>query len=366
MEPMDGIDGGIASMIIDRCQVPDDLDVKPHYIKSVLWCLRGIGAPGTQIRCVHETIQKRTQISRSMVYRCMKELQDAKLLVQTRSAAPHQSAAYIMRYDRILDSWCEPDDQEYIRMAINRSQPGTRQRVSGGDTSKSTGPQPGRTCPEPGRTGVQRGPVIKEEPAVPAEPAPPPSPSTDEIDRWLLNLAAGGGAGGVGVMDQEAWERLARHAGIGVARQRERFASILVARGVQDAEIGLAALEKIKQRLSDKHVKSPEGLFTSFLDPSKDLTGECDRTRERRRIEDQERRAVAIKIREQWGEPTQRQVSRRIRAMLNTSIGEVRAQAVFKAWHTHESIRDWDAMLAFVTTHYSKLTAAKKPEGAAA
>jgi hypothetical protein len=348
-------------MIVDRCQVPEGLGAPVDRIKAVLWCLRGIGAPGSQIRCVQETVQKRTQQSRSMVYRCMKALLDTKVIVQTRSAAPNQSAAYIVRYDRMLDLWCEPEDQEYIRMAINASQPGTRKRVPDGDASKSTSPSPGRTRPSWGRTGVQPGPVVKEEPAIPAKPAPPPTPSADEIDRWLVNTTLGGGGG---EMSLGGWIKIARSAKHSVAMS-DRLAAILVARGVQDAEFGLAALEKIKDRIAKNQAKSPEGLFTKFLDPANDLTGPCDQTRDRRRAAEQERRAVSIKIREQWGDAMQRQVASRIRAMLTETLGPEATEAVFASWHARAGLGDWDAMLGFIAANYSALTRATT-EGAAA
>ena len=53
------IDGPLASKITDRAIPPKGLGAAPYTIKAVLWCLRGLGAPGKTLAFSRATIEER-------------------------------------------------------------------------------------------------------------------------------------------------------------------------------------------------------------------------------------------------------------------------------------------------------------------
>lgn len=363
---MKNIEGWQASIIVDRCKPPTDTQSKQRDIKSVLWCLRGIGAPGKEIECSREVIEDRTCLSRSVVYRVIRVLLEHEILTQTRSPSPNKTAAYIVNYDK-LALWLRPEDQQIV--GVHGCQADTRtgvtqrpDRVSGRDPSKSTGVSPTRTGVHQTQTGVTQTPDIKEVPADPAIPAPTPSP--EQIDQWLTNIAVGGGAAGPR-MDAVEWEILGKKAKL-PSDYRLSCASILATKGVQDAELGLAAMEKLADRLGSKTLNNPMGLFSTIVD-GKEQTGPCAATIKRHRERDDARRQLAKNIELNWSDELKRHVYHRVRTMLADLLGEEEA-SIMAAWRARDTLLDWDAMLDFIAANWKQIGKANKPntEGKAA
>lgn len=164
-------------------------------------------------------------------------------------------------------------------------------------------------------------------------------------------------------MDEDAWLRLSEFAGLkrdGIdPKIRRDCAGILTNRGVLDAETGLAAMEKLGDRMLGRGVNSAMGMFCSFLDPEKDKTGECERTRKRKQREQQAMHATRLKIENQWSEQMQQQVFTRMKRILETHIGRENATHVIQEWHRRDGVLEWDAMIALISSAYDVLTKAE-------
>ena len=161
-------------------------------------------------------------------------------------------------------------------------------------------------------------------------------------------------------MDRGAWQRLGKSARLSIAQSR-RCAEILTARKVQDADAGLAAMEKLKHRISANQAKNPEGLFTSFLDPAKDLTGPCEATFKRRLAEAQARREKAAQIEASWSDDLKRLVFARLRGLLSERLGDELMALVVASWHERPSLASWDPMLGVIAVYWDRLGKAQTP-----
>jgi hypothetical protein len=363
-KPITEIDHGQGHMIVDRCHPPATERCQPKLLKAVLWSIKSFGAPGAVIKTSRERIAARAEYSVRAVDDAIRALNRVGAMEQLSSSSPGSPAQYRLNY-RVLIGWLDDEDREYFERLFGPT-PATSagvQHTHPVQASDSTPAIPAtnarngfhqRTQSVLGEPAPTAG-DIKEVRALRANPAPP----AEEVDRWLLNLAMGGGAGGEGVLDEEAWVRLARFAGIGVASLREELASILTARDVVDAEVGVAAMEKLKDRMDAGQVKNPKALFTSFLDPDRDKTGPCKRTRDRRKDEEDCQRASRLKIEHQWSEAIMRRVYTRIRVFLLEHIGERRTNEVLAVWHSRDNVRDWDAMIALISANYVAFTKAE-------
>lgn len=167
-------------------------------------------------------------------------------------------------------------------------------------------------------------------------------------------------------MREADWEALGRKAKLS-EDYRIGCASILATKGVKDAEIGLAAMEKLADRLGSKTLNNPLGLFATIVD-GKEHTGPCPATIKRHRDRDENRRMLAKNIEHNWSPELKRKVHRGVRDRLCVLIGESRAESVMHAWHARDTLLDWDAMLDFIVVHWKHIGTTSKPttEGAAA
>ncbi|MHA7813236.1 MAG: hypothetical protein ACX94C_07595 [Phycisphaerales bacterium] len=359
-------------MIVDRCNPPSTDRCQPKLLKAVLWSIKSFGAPGAIIKTSRERIASRAQYSVRAVDDAIRALtKELGAMEQLAAPSAGSPAQYRLNY-RVLIGWLDDEDREYFERlfgpthatsaGVQRTQPVQASENTHATTSTNARNDCAqRTQPLLGPHATSAG-VIKEVRAGRARTAPPApadGPPDTEIDRWLRNLAIGGGAGGVGVMDEEAWSRLAHFAGIGVASLRDDLAVILTARGIEDASVGVAAMEKLKDRMDSKQARNPKALFTSFLDPSKDQTGECKRTRNRRKDEEDGHRMARMKIEHQWSEAMNRRVYGRLRVFLLEHLGEKRTGHVLDAWRRYETVRDWDAMIALIAANYNAWTRAE-------
>lgn len=161
-----------------------------------------------------------------------------------------------------------------------------------------------------------------------------------------MNLAAAA----AGILGLEAWGGLARKAGLtgGLESQCPR---LLVERGVQDAETGLRAMERLRERL--KRVDSPTGFFLAQLDQpgGPDETGGSKARRERA---EGKRRELAGAI-DGWSPGHRAGIERATRQLLERDLGEDVARELMPMGQFARPIRTWDAMLDFICVRYDQL-----------
>lgn len=160
-------------------------------------------------------------------------------------------------------------------------------------------------------------------------------------------------------MDRSGWEALGKQAKLSTDL-RTRCATTLETRGVLDAETGLAAMEKLADRMRSKGIESPIGLFTSFV-AGKDITGPCNTTIARHSERDDKRRRLAANIEHNWSDELKRTVYYRVRGLLNERCGESRSNEIMVAWRTRSTLLDWDAMLDFIAANWDRIGKASKP-----
>lgn len=103
-------DSGQATIVIDRAVPPDDLGVAPRTIKLVLWCLRGLGHPGSLLAVLGDEVARRTCLDARSVRRAIAALCEAKILTQVQTPAPGRQALYSMDYTRLAD-WLDDTDR---------------------------------------------------------------------------------------------------------------------------------------------------------------------------------------------------------------------------------------------------------------
>lgn len=267
------IDASTASIITDRAIPPQGLGAAPSSIKLVLYCLRGLGAPGAFLSVPRGVIEDRTQLGETAVKKVIRILLKAGILVQVEKPAPGRVARYQVSYVKLADWLCGADRQVVQLDTVQRHAGATRPRHTGATRpgsqaqrapehrrdappSDSTQARSARTQARRAQTPAHSAPDYKEVTALPALPAAAALSATQQ----LANAAAAG----VGVMTGEAWETLGKRAGL--ERDTASIAAhTLVELGIADAERGLRAMEKLAERLkSPNQVKNPTGLLRTI------------------------------------------------------------------------------------------------------
>ncbi|GEM_PF-4730022 len=249
------IDAGQATIIVDRCVPPAGDQLAPSAIKAVLWCIRGLGAPGTTLGVASGVVARRTCLSDRTVRRTIAFLCDTGVLEQVAKPAPGRTALYTVDYVRLSD-WLADDDREQARIRPDAGRHGRRtpddtaaERRTTRPPSPSTPAISSATPDDISITPDDTSPVSKEETALPADTCSSSSAAADEAgSSW------------------EELDELARHSGIdsGISGQ---LAELLVARGAQsDHPDTLNALERFAEVLATGNVDNPPALFRSMLD----------------------------------------------------------------------------------------------------
>lgn len=259
------IDASTASIITDRAIPPQGLGAAPYTIKLVLYCLRGLGAPGAFLSVPRGVIEERTQLKETAVKKVIRILLEAGILIQVEKPAPGRVARYQVSYVTLADWLCGADRQVVQLDTVQRNAGATRPRSQAqrapehrrdAPPSESTQARSARTGARRAQTPARSAPDYKEVTALPALPAAAALSATQQ----LANAAAVG----VGVMTGEAWETLGKRAGL--ERDTASIAAhTLVELGIADAERGLRAMEKLAERLkSPNQVKNPTGLLRTI------------------------------------------------------------------------------------------------------
>ena len=280
------IDGSEATRIVDRAIPPDGLEATPGVIKSVLWCLRGLGAPGTEIGFYRDVIIRRTCWEKRSVSRAMHDLRQAGILVFVKGAAPGRPAMYRMDYER-LNEWVPEDERREIQAPDGRTT-GTRtgapeapERAHLVRSSESTGAPEARTGAPEARTGAPQTPDLKV------------------VSCNTCNTGSGGSAAAAEDhrIDREAAEELTRNAGVPEPR-RETLARVVAEQELSDRELVLTALERLSERMAGGRVQNPTGLLVSLLrhpggpEPAERTRKRRVREARAREEDDQDRRLI--------------------------------------------------------------------------
>lgn len=264
------ISGVQASVITDRCVPPSGLGPSPSTLKLVLWCLRGLGAPGADLCIPASIIELRTCLSRRGARNAMACLREHGILTQTQPPAPNRSARYTLNY-LVLADWLDEGDWEVVKSLQTKSNGGTLCRRTGESgaserghllpPSKSTGAPPAAKGAPPAPTEAPPAGDIKEEAELPELPAAAAGESSgfDIAQRELAAAAAGTLVRGV-----EDWAKIAKTAGHDIDTATQ-LGGVLVAQGITDRGIGRNALERIHERVKGGGVQNPSGLLRSIL-----------------------------------------------------------------------------------------------------
>jgi len=258
------IDAGQATIITDRCVPPKGLGCGQPTLKSVLWCLRGLGAPGADLCVPTSIIELRTCLSKRSVRMAIAILKEHGILEQIGTPAPGRAARYRMHYERLAE-WLQPSDRVDARLKTTGNGCSSRtrtdaapalERVQDMHAIKSTGAAPAATGAAPAPSGAAPAADIKEETAIPASTS---SSSSAQQAEQILAAAAAGGL----IFDQGEWVKEAKRVGFdsGLAGQ---CAHSFIELGINDRTIGIVALERLRERLSSGSVRNPLGLLRTI------------------------------------------------------------------------------------------------------
>lgn len=251
------MDAGEASIIVDRCRPPDGLGSAPSTIKAVLWCLRGLGAPGSLISVHAEVIEDRTCLSERAVRKAMATLREHGVLDQVQAQAPGRPAGYRMNYARLAE-WLSDDDRARIRLPTP-SNTGTRCR-------RTPAPNAGEhrhLMPVSDQHRHLVPPTPASGAATPASGAGVPIrtagasciPAKDQQQQQAAAAAA---------VSPDRWEDMGRRAGLSVALAAQ-CADALTRRAWTDQEAAQIALERLAERQAVETPRNPVGLFLTIL-----------------------------------------------------------------------------------------------------
>lgn len=358
---MDGIDGAQAMIITDRAIPPQGLGASPSTIKLVLWCLRGLGAPGAALSVPRELIEHRTQLGERAVRSVVSILKDAGILEQIGQPSPSRPAQYMMHY-RKLAEWLPEADREILRIDDHHTHTGAQRRRSPARDAaehRRTAP-PNKTTPARDAATAARGAgtaardaaVLKEVTALPALPAAAaPSPELQ-----LANLAAAA----AGVMDHEAWVRVGRRAGLDVDLAAQ-CARTIASLGVEDARTGMMALERLGERLGK--IDNPTGFLRTLLeqqggpDPSK-----ASSKRERLTGHNREKLLASLNS---WTPEQLSGLRERTRAYLDSKLSDKIARQLMPCGQYARPLTSWPEMLDLIAARFQDIKATQIDKGAA-
>lgn len=244
-----GLDPSVQATIITDCAIPPEgLGAHPSSIKLVLYCLRGLGAPGSDLQVHQWKIEQRTQLGDRVIRTIMGILRDQAILVQTAQPAPGRPACYRMDYARLAD-WLTDEDRERSEIGPSSNTGTTCRRSPAPDAAEhrhdvppnKTTPARGSATPAPdAATAARDAADLKEVPAVPADSSISISAAADE----LRSLARKSG--------------LSPEVSDSVARQ-------LAGMGWTDLDRVRNDLERLAEAMARSSVRNPNGLLTTFL-----------------------------------------------------------------------------------------------------
>ena len=264
-----GMDAGEASIIVDRCRPPEGIGCAPYTLKAVLWCLRGLGAPGTDLHVYAQVIESRTCLSERAVRKAISTLKDQGVLEQVQAQAPGRPAGYRMHYQAIA-RWLDPEDRARVRLADpDDDQPtvntGTRCRR----TPASDAGEHRHLVPESDQHRHLVPPTPAPSAATPASGAGVPIRTAGASCISSRRPAAAAAkeatdAAAAAAISIHEWAELAKGAKLetGLAGQ---CAESLVTAGWTDRKAATVALERLSERLSGSDVRNPVGLFLTIL-----------------------------------------------------------------------------------------------------
>lgn len=377
----DYIDAGQATIITDRCKPPKNQTAAPSTVKSVLWCLRGLGAPGMTLSIPRGVIEDRTCLGETAVKKAQRVLLDHEILIQVGKPAPGRSAQFRLDY-RKLAEWLDPSDRQIIRLDNIKPNAGaTRPR-----SQARSAPEHRRDAPASDSTPAQSAPVeinagatrprsqarsapgIKVEPALrpakrntPAAAAARAETAKDrtppDADLQLANAAAAA----AGVMDLEAWTRIGRRAGLEIDLAGQ-CAHTLIELGVEDAEVGMRALERLSERLS--RIDHPPAFVRKLV--AQDGGPEASKAAIRRERGAAQRRDRLLDAMSTWPRESHEVVRRKLRAHLEHELGEDVARQLMPCEQYARPLSSWTAMLDYIAVHWDAIKATPLPEAVAA
>lgn len=349
------IDGGVATIITDRCIPPAGLGPSPSTLKSVLWCLRGLGMPGSDICVPASIIERRTCLSRRAVTRAMACLREHGIITQTRAPSPGQATRYVMDYER-LSEWVEEGDLDAVRIRNGRTRgsrsvaPEATDREHQRPPLKSTGaPEPTSCAPE-SKSVASQSTVLKEETAYQQIPAA--AAARLDAEQLLGAAAAADLVDGV-----EEWIKIAKGAGLEIGDARQ-CAQALHSLGLQDREIGINALERLSERMKGGGIKNPVGLLRSFVEQHDELES-SKRELLRQRKRDAKRKDFAEFVREKCSQANYEQIQVRTEAILQGVLGIETTGELMPDGCFRQPLNGWPTMLDFVLKHWDEIRTRK-------
>jgi len=342
------IDGPTASVITDRSEPPKGLAAAPLTINAVLWCLRGLSAPGQEISVSREIIEKRTGAGETAVKKALRILIGYGILIQTERPAPGRVARYRMSYARLAD-WLDDHDRELVELMVERRHPNRRKSTQapgageqGRDApgSKSTQARGAQTQARGAQTQARGAGDIKEATALPAKPAAA-ARKLPPARQQLANLAAAAAA----VPDFDVWVQMGKRAGLD-RDAAERCADALVQADVQDGPFGRRLLERASERGSS--IKDLGAWSSRFIrDGAQDRTGK-DRGRENAR------RKMVEGV-DGFTADQADHVRRYMRELLESELGEGIASELMPLGQYATPVRAWDDMLDLMVSRWSDI-----------
>lgn len=352
------IDKVQAAIITDRCTPPKGLGSAPSTIKAVIWCLRGLGAPGSDL-CVHLAIvERRTCLSARAVRSVISILREFAILTLIEAPAPGRASRYRMDYKQLAE-WLDDGDREAARLLDGGS---TRHRSEAAHATerrhhtppiKSTVAARSATVASDAATVAAHSATvapdagdIKEETAIPAKPAA--AAAQLGAEQLLAAAAAGGLVDGV-----EEWIKLGKGAGLQVGDARQ-CAQALHSLGLQDREIGINALERLSERMKGGGVQNPIGLLRSFVDQRDDLESSV-RANTRKRNREQRRDQFSKFVRDECTPENYERIRTRTRVILEGVLGIETTDELMPDGEFRELLNQWPTMLDFVLSRWNEI-----------
>jgi hypothetical protein len=257
------IDAAQAAIIVDRCVPPSDLGIAASTLKAVLWCLRGLGAPGSELGVASGVVALRTCLSDRAVRKAIAVLRDRGILEQTSTPAPGRCARFMVNYLKLAE-WLAADDRQQARI---RTEPSPNNQPNTGTTCRRT-PAPDaaehRHHLPPSRSTPARGSATPARGA--ATPASGAADSKEGAALPAKTSSSSSAAAAAAITDRwSEWDLVGRRAGLepGLAGQA---AALLVQIGHDDANTARIALERLAERVKSGSVTNPVGLLKRILE----------------------------------------------------------------------------------------------------
>lgn len=309
-------------------------------------------------------IEDRTCLGETAVKKALRVLLDHEILIQVVKPAPGRTAQFRLDY-RALAMWLDPSDRQIIRLDNIRSDTGaTRPRTQArraperrrdAPVSESTQARGETTQARSAQTQARRAPVIKEVTALPAK-IPAAAAARAETAKTRTEPSAetqlaNAAAAAAGVMDLGAWTRLGRKAGLDLDLA-EQCGHTLIELGVEEAEIGRRALERLAERLGK--IDNPIGFLRRLI--GQDGGPEASKASvKRERLARQRREKLIEAMDTKWTPDGYTAVRLQLTAYLEHMLGEEVTRQLMPCEQYAKPIRRWEAMLDLIATQWEQI-----------